>query len=59
VNQEWFDKKDYTVFVLGIVFVSFGITIPIGIMLFVILISKKINYFLENNNKTFNTSFYN
>ena len=59
MNQEWFNKKDYTIFVLGIIFVSFGITIPIGILLFTILISKKINYLLKNNNKTFNTEFYN
>jgi hypothetical protein len=59
MNQNWFDKKDYGIFILGIIFVSFGITIHVGIFLFILLISKKINYFFENYNKTFNTSFYN
>ena len=59
MNQNWFDKKDYEIFILGIIFVSFGITIPVGIILFILLISKKINYFFENYIKTFNTSFYN
>lgn len=59
MNQDWFDKKDYAIFILGIIFVSFGITIPIGVLLFIILVSRKINQFTENNNKTFNTSFYN
>ena len=44
MNQNWFDKKDYEIFILGIIFVSFGITVPVGIIL---LISKKINYFLK------------
>ena len=39
MNQNWCDKKDYRIFILGIIFVSFGITVPIGIIL---LISKKI-----------------
>jgi len=56
MNQNWCDKKDYRIFILGIIFVSFGITVPVEIIL---LISKKINYFFENYNKTFNTSFYN
>ena len=47
MNQNWFDKKDYEIFILGIIFVSFGITIHVGIFLFILLISKKINYFLK------------
>jgi hypothetical protein len=44
MNQNWCDKKDYRIFILGIIFVSFGITVPVEIIL---LISKKINYFLK------------
>jgi hypothetical protein len=58
VNQEWFDKKDYTIFVLGIIFISFGITIPIGITLLVVIFSKKINQ-IKNNDKSFSTLFFN
>ena len=56
MKQDFFNKTDYVIFILGIIFVSFGITVPVEIIL---LISKKINYFFENYNKTFNTSFYN
>ena len=58
MKQDFFNKTDYVIFILGIIFVSFGITIPIGILLFILLISKKINQNIKND-KTFSTSFFN
>ena len=59
MKQDFFNKTDYVIFILGIIFVSFGITIPIGILLFILLISRKVNQNIKNNNKTFSTSFFN
>jgi|APSaa5957512493_1039668.scaffolds.fasta_scaffold256379_2 prolipoprotein diacylglyceryltransferase len=59
MNQNFFDRTDYVIFVLGIIFISFGITIPVGILLFILLISRKVNQNIKNNNKTFSTSFFN
>ena len=58
MKQDFFNKTDYVIFILGIIFVSFGITIPIGILLFILLISIKINQNIKND-KAFSTSFFN
>jgi hypothetical protein len=58
MKQDFFNKTDYVIFILGIIFVSFGITIPIGILLFILLISRKVNQNIKND-KAFSTSFFN
>ena len=58
MNQNFFDRTDYVIFVLGIIFISFGITIPVGILLFILLISRKVNQNIKND-KAFSTSFFN
>jgi len=52
-----FTKKDILIVILASIFLSFGITIPLGIVLLIIWILRKINSIkLE---KKFNTSFVN
>jgi len=58
MKQDFFNKTDYVIFILGIIFVSFGTTIPIGILLFILLISRKVNQNIKND-KAFSTSFFN
>jgi len=58
MNQIGFHRKDYAFFILGIIFLSFGITIPIGIVLLVLIFLKKINQ-IKNNDKPFSTLFFN
>ena len=58
MNQIRFEKSDYVFFILGIIFLSFGITIPIGIIILVLIFVKKISQ-IKNNNETFSTSFFN
>ena len=58
MNQIRFEKSDYVFFILGIIFLSSGITIPIGIVILVLIFLKKINQ-IRNNNETFSTSFFN
>ena len=58
MKQDFFNKTDYVIFILGIIFVSFGITIPIGILLFILWISRKVNQNIKND-KAFSTSFFN
>ena len=59
MNQEYFDKTDYVIFILGIILLSFGITISIGILLLIWLIIKKVNQNIKKKNETFSTSFFN
>ena len=58
MNQIRFEKSDYVFFILGIIFLSFGITIPIGIIILVLILLKKLNQ-IKNNDETFSTAFYN
>ena len=58
MNQVRFEKSDYVFFILGIIFLSFAITIPIGIVILVLIFVKKISQ-IKNNNETFSTSFFN
>ena len=59
MNKNLFDKTDYVIVIFVVIFLSFGITIPFGILLIIFLISKKNNFSIEKKNKTFNTLFYN
>ena len=61
MNQDYFNKRDYVIVIFATIFISFGITIPLGILLFIFLISSKINHGIrsKNENKTLSTSFIN
>jgi len=61
MKQDYFNKRDYVIVIFATIFISFGITIPLGILLFIFLISSKINFSIKNmnENKTFSTSFIN
>jgi|APSaa5957512535_1039671.scaffolds.fasta_scaffold05394_11 hypothetical protein len=58
MNQIKFDRRDYTFFIFGMVFLSFGVTIPIGITLLVLIFFKKINQ-IKNDDEQFSTLFFN
>ncbi|PJC49844.1 MAG: hypothetical protein CO032_07945 [Nitrosopumilales archaeon CG_4_9_14_0_2_um_filter_34_16] len=61
MNYYNFNKRDYLIVILAIILISFGITMPIGILLIIFLILNKINQYFQNedNNKTFSTLFFN
>ena len=61
MNYYNFNKRDYLIMILAIIFISFGITTPIGIFLILFLILNKINQHIQNtnNNKTFSALFLN
>jgi len=59
MNKNSFGKTDYVIVIFVVIFLSFGITIPFGILLFIYLFLRKINFSIEKKNEVFNTSFYN